>query len=179
MKDLTLGFETRLSGGHHNSLGNTDEVANEVIAKPALFSALFNCYFSEDELVRLRTSSAIKRVCLAQPETVAPYLEQFIEDIAKINQASTQWTLAILFNLLKSNMSNQQHQDSLQVMKDNLIKSDDWIVLNTTMETLMHWAKEDDSLKKWFLPKLKQLAKDPRKSVSKRAFKYLTELEKQ
>mgnify|MGYP001359304488 FL=1 len=43
-------FETRLQGGHPNSLGNTIEVVNEVLAENALFNELFECYFSPDEI---------------------------------------------------------------------------------------------------------------------------------
>lgn len=59
-------FETRLQGGHPNSLGNTIEVVNEVLAENALFNELFECYFSPDEIVRLRTSNAMKRICKAE-----------------------------------------------------------------------------------------------------------------
>lgn len=166
-------FEEQLSGGHHNSLGNTEEVTKEVLNNAMLFDELFNCYFSNDELVRLRTSSAIKRVCMAQPETVEPYINRLIEEISNIEQASTQWTLAILFDLLKTRMSAEQISASEKIMKHNLTQSDDWIVLNTTMETLMKWAKEDSKLKNWLLPELLRLSKDDRKSVSKRGEKYL------
>lgn len=52
-------FEQRLKGGHLNSLGNTIEIVEEVLAENELFNELFNCYFSDDELVRLRTSNAM------------------------------------------------------------------------------------------------------------------------
>ena len=53
-------FEQRLTGGHPNSLGNTIEVVNEVLKDEKLFDELFNCYFSRDEIVRLRVSNAMK-----------------------------------------------------------------------------------------------------------------------
>ncbi len=53
-------FENRLKGRHPNSLGNTIEIVEEVLADYKLFDELFNCYFSEDETVRLRTSNAMK-----------------------------------------------------------------------------------------------------------------------
>ena len=55
-------FEGMLTGGHHNSLGRTVEVAEQVLAQPNCLEALFSCYNSDDDVVRLRTSSAIKRV---------------------------------------------------------------------------------------------------------------------
>ncbi|GAB4243341.1 MAG: hypothetical protein Tsb0034_21160 [Ekhidna sp.] len=58
-------FEARLSGGHPNSLGNTIEVVDAVLADPSNFEELFDCYQSDDEVVRLRVSNAMKRTCKA------------------------------------------------------------------------------------------------------------------
>ncbi|MBO3698096.1 hypothetical protein [Roseivirga sp. E12] len=171
-------FEERLTGGHPNSLGNTVEVVEEVLASPSLFEELFNCYFSNDEVVRLRTSNAMKRICKAQKGILIPYMDRFLEEIAKIDQASTQWTLASLFNLLESGMSLSQIERAKQIMKHNLEFHNDWIVLNTTIDTLGNWSKKDESLKVWILPHLQRLSKDSRRSVSKRAKKELDRLSK-
>ena len=61
----------------------------------------------------------------------------------------------------------------VDIMKHNLAEHDDWIVLNTTMNVLCDWAKADEELKIWLQPHLERLAKDPRKSVSKKAQKFL------
>lgn len=166
-------FEKHLTGGHPNSLGNTIEVVEEVLANPSLFEELFNCYFSHDEVVRLRTSNAMKRVCKVQKSIIIPYIDRFLEDISKIDQASTQWTLASLFKSLEKDMSNAQIKRAKQIMKHNLAFNNDWIVLNTTIDTLGNWSKKDNELKQWLLPHLTRLSNDTRKSVSKRALKAL------
>ena len=56
-----IPFEARLSGGHPNSLGDTVKVVEEVLKQPKRFKELFDCYLSDDEVVRLRTSNAMKR----------------------------------------------------------------------------------------------------------------------
>ncbi len=166
-------FETRLTGGHPNSLGNTIEVVEEVLSNPSLFEELFNCYFSNDEVVRLRTSNAMKRICKVQKDMLLPYMNRFLEDISKINQASTQWTLASLFNLLDKDMSEDQIASAKEIMKHNLEFHNDWIVLNTTIDALGKWSRKDEALKAWIIPHLQRLSKDERKSVSKRATKEL------
>lgn len=164
-------FENRLTRGHPNSLGETPVIVAEVLSNPDLFDALFHCYFSKDETVRLRTSNAMKRICQAQKGLLLPYLHRFLEEVASIEQASTQWTLAQLFNSLAKDMSDSQKAKAQEIMKRNLESYSDWIVLNTTLETLGRWAKEDSSLKIWLLPHLERLSKDSRKSVAKRASK--------
>ncbi len=174
MKD----FENRLKGGHPNSLGNTIEVVEEVLQEPELFDELFHCYFSNDEVVRLRTSNAMKRIGKAKKELLVPYLERFLNEIATIDQASTQWTLAQLFNMLEKDMTDRQIQQAKRIMQDNLAQHKDWIVLNMTMETLGKWATKDSKLKEWLLPHLIRLSDDTRKSVAKKANKVLEQLER-
>lgn len=171
-----MNFEERLTGGHPNSLGNTVEVVDEVLNDSTLFEALFNCYFSKDEVVRLRTSNALKRICKANKELLVPYIDRLIEEISKIDQASTQWTLASLFNLLEKEMTALQFKQAKVILKHNLEFHKDWIVLNTTIDTLGKWAKKDSDLKDWILPHLDRLSNDDRKSVSKRAGKELAKL---
>lgn len=169
-------FEEMLTGGHPNSLGNTVQVVDIVLANKERLEELYQCYFSKDEVVRLRVSSAMKRVCKEHPEWLVPYLDKLLDEISTINQASTQWTLAILFLWLERDMTPSQHERATKIMQTNLENSNDWIVQNTTMESLAAWAKEDDRLQKWLIPKLHNFTKSTRKSVAGRARKLLIQL---
>ncbi|SHJ29015.1 hypothetical protein [Aquimarina spongiae] len=122
-------FEERLKGGHPNSLGNTVEIVDEVLAQHELFNELFNCYFSNDEIVRLRTSNAMKRICKAKKGLLIPYVDRFLHEISKINQASTQWTLSQLFGLLEKDMNESQIEHAKKIMKGNLAHHKDWMFL--------------------------------------------------
>lgn len=87
-------FERTLTGGHPNSLGNTVDVVESVLADRSRLPDLYSCYFSPDEVVRLRVSSAMKRVARVEPSWLVPFLDGLLGEIADIRQASTQWTLA-------------------------------------------------------------------------------------
>jgi hypothetical protein len=169
-------FEKQLTGGHPNSLGNTVSVVEQVLREPESFDELFNCYFSQDEVVRLRVSSAMKRLCKSKKSLLIPYIDRFLNEIARIDQASTQWTLAILFDLLKNDLSEVQEKKALSVMKNNLENHNDWIVLNTTMDVLSRWSVQSEGLKIWLIPRIEKLQKDPRKSISNRANKIKQQL---
>lgn len=164
-------FEEKLTGGHPNSLGNTLEVVEEVLEDTSKLEELYNCYFSDDEVVRLRTSNAWKRVAKHDINLFIPFLDKFISKISKIDQASTKWTLANLFDYSEKLMTNKQKADALEIMKNNLATENDWIVLKNTMDTLGKWGKENDELKKWIKPHLDRLEKDSRKFVPKTATK--------
>lgn len=169
-------FEKQLSGGHPNSLGNTVEVVNTVLESPERFDELFNCYFSSDEVVRLRVSNAMKRIAKNRKELLVPYIDRFLNEISSIDQASTQWTIAQLFLLLEKEMDADQIRKAKEILTHNLAHHDDWIVLNMTMETLARWAKKDDLLLKFLLPHLERLSMDTRKSVAGKAKKLIAKL---
>jgi len=145
-------FGDRLKGGHPNSLGNTVEIVGEVLAENTLFDELFNCYFSNDEIVRLRTSNPMKRICKEKKAVLIPYIDRFLTEIAKIDQASTQWTLSQLFGELEKDMTDKQIAQAKEIMKNNLATHNDWIVLNQTMDILVKWSKKDSALKEWMVP---------------------------
>ena len=165
-----------LTGGHPNSLGNTIEVVDTVLAHSEKLEELYACYFSSDETVRLRTSNALKRVSKERPEGLIPYIDGLLRDVSQIEQASTKWTLANLFETLAPYMSGEQKARAKDVLKENLASHDDWIVLKNTSQTLGEWAKEDADLRGWLVPHLERLSKDNRKTVSKTAAKYLKAL---
>ena len=165
-----------LSGGHPNSLGRTVEVVEAVLATPARFEELFNCYKSDDEVVRLRTSNALKRVEAERHDLLVPFIDRLINEIGALDQASAQWTLAQLFDRLSVDMSRSQKSGALKIMKRNLSSHDDWIVLNASIETLSSWAEGDKRLKLWLKPHLERLSEDKRKSVASRAHKKLQKL---
>lgn len=169
-------FEAMLLENPGNSLGRTIEVVDMVLADTNRFDDLFQCYFSDNEWVRLRVSNAIKRVGLERLDLLVPYIDRFLTEINDINQPSTQWTLSKLYLMLEDEMSSQQKEQAIDQLKNRLTYND-WIVLNNTMETLYEWSKLDVNIKDWFIPKLKRLTNDSRNSVAKRAKKYLSYLE--
>lgn len=170
---MAESFEQMLTGGHPNSLGRTVEVVETIQADPDRIEELYGCYFSDDEVVRLRTSNAFKRLWRDDPTQVAPFIPRFIEEISKIEQYSAQWTVAQLFLELDSYLSDAQRATATEIVKGYLENVDDWIVLNNCIETLATWAKSDDGLRAWLRPHLERLAADSRKSVAKRAAKAL------
>lgn len=170
-------FEEKLTGGHPNSLGNTVKVVEEVLSETEKLEELYLCYFLDDEVVRLRTSNAWKRVARSDINLFVPFIDCFIKEISKIDQASTKWTLANLFEYSEQLLTGKQKEEAIKVLKKNLKNESDWIVLKNTATTLGTWAQNDKKLKKWLKPHLKKLSKDPRKAVSGASKKIITQLE--
>lgn len=166
-------FEAMLTGGHPNSLGGTEEVVELVLADPERLAELYRCYFSSDEVVRLRTSSAMKRITIARPQWTMQYMDRLQTEIAAIDQPSAQWTLALIFDMTRPLLSDEQRTRAVSIMENNLATNDDWIVLNNSMKVLGRWSADDEELRSRLRRHAERLARDPRKSVASNARKLL------
>ena len=92
---------------------------------------------------------------------------------SQIEQPSAQWTLAQ--PRLHDSLSEEQKEKAVGVLQRNL-RTSGGIVLNSTMQTLGGWAREDEALRKWLEPQLVRLSQDDRKSVARKAKKLRTGL---
>lgn len=171
-------FEVELSGGHPNSLGNTEAVAERVRREPELLDELIDTYSSDDEVVRLRVSSVIKRLVLSHPEWVLARLDVIEQWVDRLEQASAQWSLSQDYLALTAVLSTNQRRAAIERMKGFLRSSNDWIVINQTLETLGQWAREDPELRDWLLPKLHAYAHETRKSIAGKARRHLAVLDR-
>lgn len=187
---MKKSIEERLSGGHPNSLGETVAVAEDVLRDDSrrLFDELCGTYSSDDEVVRLRVSSALKRVCGLHRESISPSLQPKLEwvidrfdwligDIGwSLDQPSAKWAIAQIVQELRGKLTEQQCAKAIELLKHNLETESDWIVQCMTADTLADFAVSDAEVKNWLIPKLKKMQTDQRKSVSKKAEKLLNKL---
>jgi len=173
MKDK---FKTMLSGGHPNSLGRTLEVVDIVLNNKNHLIYLFECYLSNDATVRLRVSNAFKRIFRQNPNWFTEYVDKFQTLIPTLNQASAEWTLAQLHLEFCDLLTAKQLTTAINLSKEQLKNSKDWIVIIQTMNFLEKMAKEDKFLREWLVIKLDLISKDKRTAVKKKANKIINSL---
>lgn len=82
LRQVAEDFEAMLTGGHRNSLGKTVEVVDIVLADRTRLADLYDCYFSDDAVVRLRVSSAMKRVAAERPRWIIDLMDRLQSDVA-------------------------------------------------------------------------------------------------
>jgi len=138
--------------GATNTLGRTEEVVEIVIAAPERLDELFELYFQPDEWVRLRVSSSLKRIWRHDPVWVAPYVERWTNEVARIDQPSVQWTFAQLLDECPQLFDEAQRTAAIAHVLGYLEHSDDWMVLNSSIESLVPFARDDESLRTKVVP---------------------------
>ena len=87
-------FESTPEGGKRRSLRRADEIVGLTLDDPARITDLFECVLSDEEIVRMRASDALDKVCRQQPSLVAPFTDRPLSDVSRIGQRSLQWRLA-------------------------------------------------------------------------------------
>jgi HEAT repeat protein len=167
-----------LTGGHPNSLGRTGEVVDIVLTDRGRLDELFATLADPDEVVRMRVVDALEKICGARPDLFVPHVDHIIDDLGDIDQPSVQWHVAQMLEHLSGDLSKDQAHRARRLLRRNLTRSTDWIVLNVTMHVLAEWSARDPSLARWLKPELERLGQDERKSVARRASKRLAELTK-
>ena len=175
-------FTDMLSGGHPNSLGRTVEVVDQVLSEPDRIQELLDAYHNEDPVVRLRVSSAFKRIEQGNHDLMMQHLDAFLDRVIDLPhlgaQPSAQWTVAQICLAVTKDLSQAQYDRAKAHLMSNLDTMNDWIVLAQTMETLSQWAVTDRPLAQWVKPRLELRTEDPRPSVNKKAGKSLARVEK-
>lgn len=79
--------------------------------------------------------------------------------------------------LTEIELTPQQRPRAIAILKRNLDRYEDWIVLNLTLHALAQFARDDPELHRELIPILRRHQADTRKSVTKRATKLLAQLQ--
>ncbi len=172
-KGAEVDIEASLTGGDPRTLRNAELVVDAVLRSPAKVGELFDCVFSDDEVVRMRASDALEKVCKQQPELLGRHVERVLVDMAGVPQPSVQWHLAQILGEVA--LDPDQQAGAVRLLYDNLARFDDWIVINLTLATLADFARRDPSLRPDFVGILRRYQDSAYKSVAARVRKLLTE----
>jgi HEAT repeat protein len=159
-----------LSGGNPRTLRNVDQVVETVLADPDRLEELTRCLLdSDDQVVRMRAGDALEKVCRAQPPLIQPHVRLLLGDLAKIAQPSVQWHVAQMLGRVR--LTTAQRRRAARLMDQNLHESSDWIVLNTSLDTLAILARADPAIVDDLRPRLRRHAHSHFKSLANRARK--------
>jgi hypothetical protein len=91
MSDSTL---RKLRGGDRRSIGRSNELVAEVLAKPRLFAALVRGLAAEDPLVRMRAADALEKITARRPALLRPYKKRLMREAAATQEKEVRWHLA-------------------------------------------------------------------------------------
>jgi hypothetical protein len=165
--------EALLTGGHPRSLRNATIVIDAASRQPARLAELVQCVFSPDEIVRMRASDALEKVCRVHPGLLRPFVPRLLGQMSRIEQASVQWHLAQM--LTEVELDEAERAAAITILEHNLDTSGDWIVTNLTLQALATFARTSPAVRTRLIERLHHYQDSPYKSVASRARKLLAE----
>ncbi len=163
----------KLKGGDLRSIGRSEEVVQDILQNPDLFSEVFEGMLNDDPIVRMRSADAVEKVSLKHPEYLHPYKRVLIEEIAKIEQQEVKWHVAQMLPRLNLNSKERP------VVFDILLKYLDdrsRIVKTFSMQALADLAEKDITLRPKVIQILEDLIRTGSPAMKSRGKKLITKL---
>lgn len=134
-----MKIKDMLAGGNPRTLKGVADIIAKVTKTPELLDELFTCLFVDDEIVRLRASDALEKICVMHPDWFVKYVPHLLNNVSKFRQSSVQWHLAQM--LAEIPLTKSQQIKAIDILVSNLEALDDWIVTNLTLESLAHFTR--------------------------------------
>ncbi len=170
-----MPISTILAEGNPRTLGRSHEVIELVLHNRSALKELYGCIFSSDEIVRMRASDALEKVCRQRPNWFLGYIDKIFNEMVPINQPSVQWHAVQILGEVQLNSA--QKTRFIQLIKKYIEHDSDWIVLNNSMIEYAKLARQDPRLIPYFIIELRRLEKSRLRSVAYRASKLLKEFD--
>jgi hypothetical protein len=164
-----------LTGGDPRKLRNADSVIDLASRQPERLQELVECVFSADEIVRMRASDALEKVCRSHPGLLERFVPRLLGEMSRIEQPSVQWHLAQI--LTEVPLDEAETAQAITILEHNLDTSSDWIVTNLTLQALALFARTSPAVRARLVERLRHYQHSSYKSVASRARKLLAEFD--
>jgi HEAT repeat protein len=165
----------KLTGGDRRSLGRANEVVVEVLARPALFRALFQGLKSDDAVVRMRAADAIEKITLGRPDLLVPYKRKLLEIAAATEQKEVRWHMALM--LPRLGLGASERAAAVDILYEYM-KDTGSIVKTLAMQGLWDFAGGDRKLMARVLPLIEEMTETGTPAMRARGRKLLKRLKK-
>lgn len=152
MRDLLR----HLAGGDRRSIGQSDRVVRDVLARPSLLATVIAGLSHADVLVRMRCADAAEKVTRRHLEWLQPHKAALLALAATTAEQELRWHLAQMLPRLK--LEPAETRLAIKRMFEYL-NDDSKIVKTFAMQALADFAARDPVLREKVLPLLGTLAR--------------------
>jgi hypothetical protein len=163
----------KLGGGDRRSIGASNEVVAEVLARPALLRLVFEGLEKDDAVLRMRSADAVEKISRGRPELLRPYKKRILGAIAENSQPEVRWHVAQMIPRLE--LSARERGVAVDILFDYLQERNS-IVKTFAMQALAELAMKHASLKAQVLPLLEELTEAGTPAMRARGRKLLKQL---
>jgi hypothetical protein len=144
----------KLSGGDRRSIGRSNEVVADVLARPAYFRQVFVGLAADDPVVRMRAADAIDKITARRPELLRPYKRRLLAIAGSSEQQEIRWHAALIIPRLE--LTKKERAVALDILFDYL-RDKSSIVKTFAMQAIWDLASADEKLKAQIIPLIEEL----------------------
>jgi hypothetical protein len=165
-----MSLLTKLTGGDFRSIGNSEQVAADVLVNPSLFPELFAGLSDADALIRMRAADATEKVTAARPDLLQSFKPRLLKEIAAINQQEVRWHVAQMIPRLT--LTPTERSRAVIILK-NYLSDKSSIVKTFSMQALADLAQQNEELKPEIYSLIKMLTRTGTPAMKTRGRKLL------
>jgi hypothetical protein len=163
----------KLAGGDRRSIGASNEVVAEVVARPALLRLVFEGLKKDDAVLRMRSADAVEKITRGRPELLQRYKKKLLGEIAGSEQPEVRWHVAQMIPRLK--LTARERGVAVDILFEYLHERSS-IVKTFAMQALAELAMKHAPLKAQVLPLLEELTEAGTPAMRARGRKLLKQL---
>ncbi|WP_028856256.1 hypothetical protein [Psychrilyobacter atlanticus] len=167
----------KLKGGDLRSIGKSDEVVQEILDNPSLFSEVFEGMLSNDPIIKMRSADAVEKVSAKHPEYLQPFKTKLINEISKVKQQEVQWHAAQMFSYIK--IDKTERNKIINILLSYIKTTDSNIVKVFSMQTLADFAEKDQQLQPQIVKLIRQMMEQGTPSIVSRGKKLINRLKRE
>ncbi len=163
----------KLSGTDRRSTGRADEVARDVLARPALFGALVDAMTSPDAVVRMRAADAAEKATRSRPDLLEPHTARLLDEVALVPQQEVRWHVAQM--LPRMALTQEQRARAVAIL-ERYLDDESSIERTLAMQSLADLAAQDEALCERVRPIIEQLTATGTPAMRSRGRRLLDQL---
>ncbi len=135
----------KLKGGDRRSIGRADEVVSDIQKNNSLFREIFDGFYDNDPIVRMRSADVVEKVTRTNPEFLSGFENAIIKELSQIEQQEVCWHLALL--LPRLSYTQKQEKEILKILMRYLAHKSKIVTVNA-MEALAMLAVKNQALRR-------------------------------
>jgi len=146
----------KLGGGDRRSIGQANDVVQEVLRAPHLLPILIDGLTHGDPLIRMRSADVLEKVTARHPAWLAPHKHELLKLLSVAKQKEIRWHLAQMIPRLA--LADAERADAISVLKSYLTDPSS-IVKTNAMQAVAELGADDERFRSETVRLLKQLVR--------------------
>lgn len=163
----------KLTGRDRRSIGRVNEVVEEVLHTPQLFTTLFEGLHDENPLIRMRVADALEKITMQCPAWLSPYKYELLHLLNAPEQPEVRWHLIQM--LPRLHLTLRERAKATSVLK-GCLSDNSSIVKTSAMQAIAELAGDNEPLRAEAILLLEKLVKTGTPAMKSRGRKLLKNL---